>query len=548
MVEKEKKTNVAANEESKKTNDSDAKKNGKRIGGRWGFVIGCVLIYLLAVGIIYSAIQLPGTIGKIADKSAISKTKVVLYEGPKSLADATDEDLANVPENERDITLKHCVDTVVKVNGQESYVYDTNVNNTHTWRTDYYPTQERTPITYFDFDGTVEITVQVKNIDIEAVNIRPLSYDIKPEIDVKNHTVTFRIKKPDTYTVEFNNNVKRAVHIFANEIEEDVPDPDDKNVLYVGPGEWNIENIVLQDGQTLYISGGAVIHGIVNANFATNVKVCGRGIIDGSTFRGWKGRTARIPLKFDNCTNFTVEGVTVLNANAWGFQAYDTIGGKIDGLKMITARPNGDGISLQSCKSIKVENSFIRTWDDSLVVKNYDANSTTIRFKNIQIWTDLAQSMEIGYETNKGKKENSIIEDISFENITILHNFHKPVLSIHNADDAAISDISYKNIVVEDASMGQGDGTQQLIDLKVLQSPTWSATQERGTIKNVTIDGFKVLYGNDFIPSAIEGYDEEHNIDGVTIKGLNIKGKDIKSFEDGGFSIDTLSTANLEIK
>lgn len=540
MVKEGKKTNV-----NEKANGGS---NEKRIGGRAGFVVGCVLIYLLVVGIIYSAIQLPKAISKIADKGAISKTKVVLYEGPKSLADATAEDLANVPENERDMTLKHCVDTVVKVNGEESYVYDTNVNNTHTWRTDYYPTQERTPITYFDFDGTVEITVQAKDIDIQAVNIRPLSYNIKPEIDVKNHTVKFRINKPDIYTVEFNNSVKRAVHIFANEIEENVPNKDDKKVLYVGPGEWNIDSIILQDGQTLYVSGGAVIHGIVNANFAKNVKVMGRGIIDGSTIRGWKGRTAKIPLKFDNCTNFTVEGVTLLNANAWGVQAFNTIGGKIDGLKMITSRPNGDGISLQSCKSIKVENSFIRTWDDSLVVKNYDANSTTIRFKNIQVWTDLAQSMEIGYETNKGKKENSIIDDVSFENITVLHNFHKPVLSIHNADDAAISNISYKNIVVEDASMGQGDGTQQLIDLKVLQNSTWSATQERGTIKNVTIDGFKVLYGNDVIPSSIEGYDEEHNIDGVTIKGLNIKGKDIKSFEEGAFNIDILTTANLEIK
>lgn len=537
--------------EKKKINEAENKapRTGKkRIGGRWGFVIGCVLIYLLAVGIIYSAIQLPGAVSKMADKSAISKTKVILYEGPKSLADATEEDLANVPENERDITLKHCVDTVVKVNGQESYVYDTNVNNTHTWKTDYYPTLERTPITYFDFDGTVEITVQVENIDIEAVNIRPLSYGIKPEIDVENHTVTFRVSEPDVYTVEFNNSVKRAVHIFANEIEEDVPDPDDSNVFYVGPGEWDIDSIVLQDGQTLYISGGAVIHGIVNANFASNVKVLGRGIIDGSTIRGWKGSSAKIPLKFDNCTNFTVKGVTVLNANAWGFQAYDTIGGTIDGLKMITARPNGDGISLQSCKSIKVQNSFIRTWDDSLVVKNYDANSTTLRFKNIQIWTDLAQSMEIGYETNKGKKENSIIDDISFEDITVLHNFHKPVLSIHNSDDTAVSNITYKNIVVEDASMGQGDGTQQLIDLQVLQNSSWSSTKERGTISNVTIDGFKVLYGNDFIPSTIEGYDEEHNIDGVTIKGLNIKGKNITSFEDGAFSIDTLTTANLTIE
>ena len=43
----------------------------------------------------------------------------------------------------------------------------------------------------------------------------------------------------------------------------------------------------------------------------------------------------------------------------------------IDGVKIITARPNGDGITVQSSRNVTVSNSFVRTWDDSLVVKNY---------------------------------------------------------------------------------------------------------------------------------------------------------------------------------
>ncbi len=526
-------------------------KQSKRLGGRAGFVIGWVALYFVIVGIICSAMQMPSAIQKMQQKSKAESSKVILYEGPKSLKDSTREDLDSLSEDDREFeeyAITHCVDTVVKVNGKESYVYDTHVNNTHTWKTDYYPAQERTPITYFDFDGTVQVSVEVKDIDLKAVTIRPLKYNIKPEIDVKNHRVSFYIDTPDTYTVEFNKNVKRAVHIFANEIDEDAPSPDDENVMYIGPGEWNIENIVLQDGDSVYIAGGAVVHGIVNANFASNVKVYGRGIIDGSTIRGWKGRSPRIPLKFDNCTNVTVEGVCALNANAWVFQAYDTIGGKIKNLKIISSRPNGDGISLQSCKSFKVKNSFVRSWDDSLVVKNYDENSTNITFDNVQIWTDLAQSMEIGYETNKGQKENSKIEDISFENITVLHNFHKPVLSIHNADDALVTNIKYKNIVVEDASVGQGDGTPQLIDLGIVQNSSWSATRERGQISNITVDGFEVLYGNDSLPSKVEGYDDQHKVTNVTIQGLKIKGKEIKSPEEGGFVINPLSTENIVVK
>ncbi len=369
-----------------------------------------------------------------------------------------------------------------------------------------------------------------------------------PEINTKKHTVTFTIDTPDAYTVEFNKKVERAVHIFANEIEKDVPDKDAEGVKYIGPGEWNIEDMVLEDGDTIYISGGAVVHGAVTASFAKDVTVRGRGIIDNSNLEGWKGTSATVPLRFDNCQYVTVEGIISLNANAWCFQGYNSVAGDISNLKIITARPNGDGISLQSCKSFDVENCFVRTWDDSLVVKNYDVNSSNIKFKNVQVWTDLAQSMEIGYETNKGDKENSTIENVTFEDITVLHNFHKPVLSIHNADNAAISNVTYKNIVVEDACMGLGDGTKELIDLQVLTNSGWSTTSDRGTISNVTIDGFKVLYGNESLPSQIKGFDEEHGIDGVSISGLNIKGKDIKSFEDGEFEVDEDTVKNAEIK
>lgn len=521
----------------------------KRIGGRAGFVIGCVVTYFLVAGIVYTAIQMPEAIDKVSSAMKAGSTKLVLYDGPKSLKDATAEDLVRATEVERDFTLKHCVDTQITVNGNDCYVYDTNVNNTHTWKANYLPQQDRTPITYFDFEGVAEISIKVPDIDIQSVTIRPLSYNIKPDIDVENHTVTFRVTNPDAYTIEFNNNVQRAVHVFANPLEEDVPDFEDEDVLYIGPGEWNIENIMLESGQTLYISGGAVVHGIVNANYVNNVTVCGRGIIDGSHLRSWSGRTASIPLKFDGCQYITVEGVMCLNANAWCFQAYDVIGGTVDGLKIITSRPNGDGISLQSCNNVTVENTFVRAWDDALVVKNYDANTAAIHFNNIQVWTDLAQSMEIGYETNKGNKENSTIQDVSFENITILHNFHKPVLSIHNADDAAISDITYKNIVVEEANMGKGDGVQELIDFQIINNGNWSTTKERGTISDVIIDGFKVMYSdNQYMASRIKGYDSEHKVENVTIKGLNITGKDIKSFEEASFVIDDKTTANLEIK
>lgn len=512
------------------------------------FTLGCVLIYFLAVGIIWSLHDFPHALWRMGEVKELNQARLVLYDGPESLQDATAEDLVVTTENNRDTTLKHCVDTQVMVNGNDCYVYDTNVNNTHSWVSTYTPALSRTPVTYFDFEGAVEIQITVPDIELSSVTVRPLAYGIEPVIDKEKHTVTFTVSDPDSYTVEFNGSVDRAVHIFANPLETDVPDFTDSNVKYIGPGEWNIDNIVLEDGQTLYISGGAVVHGIILANNVSDVKIQGRGILDGSTYAGWAGKNANVPLSFNNSKNFSLEGIISLNSNAWGLQAFNTDGGVIDGLKMITARPNGDGLSIQSCQNIEIKNCFIRTWDDSLVVKNYDSNSEHISFSNIQVWTDLAQSMEIGYETNKGNKPNSTISDITFEDITVLHNFHKSVVSIHNADNATVSGITYKNIVVEDASMGSGDGVNYLIDLQVLYNSGWSTTTDRGTISDVTIDGLTVVDGRDVIPSIIQGTDEAHGVKDVNIRDLTIKGQSVKSLEDGNFKIDDKTVSNVDIE
>lgn len=477
------------------------------------------------------------------------KTTVVLYEGPKSMKDATEDDLKVAPENARDITLKHCVDTKIEVNGRESYVYDTNVNNSRSWSSAYTPSLGRTPITYFDFEGEVEIKVTVPEINLDTVTVSPLSYGITPKINKEEHTVTFYVTTPDTYTLTFNGMATRAVHIFANELEKEVLDVTDPNVIYIGPGEWDIGNIILKSGQTLYISGGAVVHGIVNVNFVDNVKVCGRGIIDGSYYPGWGGTSAYIPLKFDNCNNISVNGIVLLNPNAWVVQAYSTRNMTIDNIKIVSSRPNGDGISIQSCQDVMVMNSFVRSWDDSLVVKNYAENSSNIKFMNMQLWTDLAQSMEVGYETNKGKIENAEIRDVLFENITVLNNFHKPVISVHNADDALVTDIVFRNITIENAQMGSGDGNSMpyLIDLHIDASTNWSSTTERGQIRNITIENVDVLAGK-FCTSRIKGYDAEHTISDVTIRNLNILGEQMKDFNTAKIEIDDKTTSNIIIE
>ena len=183
------------------------------------------------------------------------------------------------------------------------------------------------------------------------------------------------------------------------------------------------------------------------------------------------------------------------------------------------------------------------------MVKNYDQNSTDIAFHDTQIWTDFAQSMEVGYETNKGKQPDAVIERVSFENITVLNNFHKPVISVHNGDDAAINDITFRNVTVEHEEVGSGDADEMpyLIDINIMQSGNWSTTLERGTIANVIIDGFHVLSGKE-AASRIQGYDEAHRVSNVTISDFDLLGKTVKDETTGKFEIDDATTSQIVIE
>lgn len=51
----------------------------------------------------------------------------------------------------------------------------------------------------------------------------------------------------------------------------------------------------------------------------------------------------------------SVSGIGILNPNAWCVELYSCDDVDISGIKIISARPNGDGISVQSCRNVTVD-------------------------------------------------------------------------------------------------------------------------------------------------------------------------------------------------
>ncbi len=427
------------------------------------------------------------------------------------------------------------------------FVYETLVNHARSFT--WINSTSYTSVASFDFLGKVHVKIRIlDDYQVTKASVHPLIYGI--DVTVQNNTIEFDLEYPANYTIQLNDPIpqttpngsviQEAIHLFANPVEEDPITEEeaalDDSILYIGPGVWKTDSIPLSSGMTVYLAGGALVYGQFNMYQLSDITIRGRGIISGSIYSREEASQRAIPIELQKSENITIEGISFLDPAGWTIHAQESKQIVIDNIKIITARPNGDGISIQSCEDVVVRNSFVRTWDDSLVVKNVNNKSTAnVLFSNNILWTDLAQSMEVGYETY-----GASIENVTFEDITVLHNYHKAVMSIHNADHANIDGIYFRNITVENAYQVGDIWTESydnfFIDLTIAYNADWSKSQfERGTIKNVYFENVKVLndkkMGSETSDLIIRmnGFDTQKNISNIYFKDVEFRGTPITS-------------------
>ncbi|MCL5270201.1 MAG: endopolygalacturonase, partial [bacterium] len=197
--------------------------------------------------------------------SADAKAPVVVYPAP------ADE--------------KPCDLYTLKVNGQPVFVYQARVSAkplNKMWTGEQRPLDqtELAGFATWDMAGPVEVEV-VSSRPAGEVIIRPLRLGIKPE--VSGNRITFKLDAPGPVVVEVDG-IHGALHLFANHLETGAPAPDAPGVRYFGPGIHRPGRIELKSNETVYIAGGAVVHGVIHAADAEHVRVMGRGILDASTF------------------------------------------------------------------------------------------------------------------------------------------------------------------------------------------------------------------------------------------------------------------------
>ncbi|MHC1766782.1 MAG: glycosyl hydrolase family 28 protein [Verrucomicrobiia bacterium] len=402
---------------------------------------------------------------------------------------------------------------------------------------------------YWDMREPVDIEIRCKRA-ASSVLVRPQSLEIKPVIAGEN--IRFTLERPRPIVVEMDG-PHHALHLFASPPERDVPKADAPNVRYFGPGVHRPGKIELHNNQAVYIAGGAVVYGCISGKGVSNMQIRGRGILDGSQFERGQGGGA---VKLQDCSDIVVEGIVMRDPDVWCCSLFGCRQATIQNIKLIGLwRYNSDGIDVCNSENITVRDCFVRSYDDSLVVKGlrwkgndsyHERPARNIRFSGCVLWNDWGRAAEIGAETSAPE-----ISEIVFEDCDIIHNTHI-ALDIQHGDRAAVHDIRFQDIRVEvdqnnprpsmqrkpgeTYSPGAPNYCPELLVI-VIRKNFYSKDDQPGTVRNVLLKNISVT-GSSMPESWLRGLDAEHDVSGVRLVNLRFNGQRLQTAQDAHLRLE----------
>lgn len=374
----------------------------------------------------------------------------------------------------------------------------------------------------FDFSGQVEVMIKKNNGLIQKVDVRPFASKLVPT--TKGNVVYLTLNKPVNLSIEFNGDRLHNLHLFANEMQKEVPLESDSNVIFFGPGvhkpgdmpgiQFNIPS-----NKTVYLAPGAILRGKIVVDRAENVRIIGRGIID-QTQRG---------IEVTHSKNVEIEGLTVVNPDHYTVYGGESQGLTIRNIKSFSCKGWSDGIDLMSCKDVLIDNVFMRNSDDCIAIYghrwDYYGDARNIQVTNSILWADVAHPINVGLHGNSEGK-NEVIEDLMFKNIDILeHDEDDPeyqgCMSICAGDNNLVRNVCFEDVRIESIQEGQ------LLHLKVVYNSKYSAAPGKGiekvSFKNISYQGF----GEN--TSIMEGYDSICIAKNISFENILINGIRAKS-------------------
>jgi polygalacturonase len=273
--------------------------------------------------------------------------------------------------------------------------------------------------------------------------------------------------------------------------------------LVLGDGVHHVGGLMLRSGVDLHLSKGAILkpagdyaayasttvdviaedsdRAMLVAKDAKDILITGEGVIDapGAGFIAGElddmgthlpARLRPRVMVFDGCRNVRIEDVTVRNSPMWTlhFIACEEVSISRVTIENDRQMPNTDGIVIDSCSDVIIDNTDIATADDGIVLKTTRRASgvptgpcRSIRIRKCRIESQSC-ALKIGTESF------SDFKDIEFTDCDIVSS--NRALGIFSRDGGVIDGVAFRRITVDcretpDGFWGSGEAiTVNVVD------------------------------------------------------------------------------------
>lgn len=393
----------------------------------------------------------------------------------------------------------------------------------------------------FDLDGETVVSVKTAR-DSKDFIIRPVS---KSPIGTAKSPgeYEFIIASPGQYSLEIGPWPYKPLLLFANP-PDTPPDKKSKDVVYYEPGYHEVTvSSLTRPGQTVYLEEGAYLKAVLgedeiplnDSDWAgmkiyspafsiidtNNCTIRGRGIIDMSGLP-WH---SRLGIAVVRSQNILIEGITIIDSPHWTIVTDNSSDVVIDNIKLIGYRENSDGIDIVNSQAVTVQNSFVRTGDDGIVVKTFPNgdDSQDILVTGCVLWNEKVRALGI---TNEAARP---IHDVVFSDIDIIHDratgFDQAwTLAVWINDTGPVYNILFEDIRCEYVE-------DQFIEVGLQKDDRWSQTGSLGSIYNIKFKDITVFDGNPGKYIQIISPNEDSYVSQVEFENVRV-GKELLASPD----------------
>ncbi len=373
----------------------------------------------------------------------------------------------------------------------------------------------------FEIRGPVEVRVRRPGKPVREVVVRPLSAGV--EAVVEDGGVVFSLDRPRKLSVECDGDLTDVLFLFAQAPETEVPNPEDPDVVWFGPGVHQIGKFYeLKPATTYYLAPGSFLKGSFSGG-GDGTRVVGRGILSGADY-AWPGHlqeknAERVDLVNLQGDEITLSGITLVDSPYYVVIALGK-GHRIHDLNIMAWYHNTDGFT--TGPGARISDCFLRVADDAF--KPYMSDT---RISGCVMWMDRAAAFQLTWNAREDHG-NSVVSDCD-----VIH--HMPFLEQPNewtgsvfwswhGGSGHIHELTFDDIRIEGSCV-------RLINVFLKRNPWSPQDGEWGRFSGLHFRKIQLEQAPRY-PSRLLGHDAEHPVRDVVFENLRIAGRLVERPED----------------